>query len=235
MACARSAPEWPNLFYPENVFRVTLPRKSKFGELNWVLFHALRSLDWPLQRPRLLLQSSLLGSPPTASSGILSLSLSLSLSLARSLLEKRRGNVLAFSDGTSSVVRLTAVLFTLFLAGPPSLLSPFPLLPLAAPSLFLLIKIASRYDLQPSDAMRKSSRLRARPLQTKRPRLWCCIDTVFHGVSRNISFYLIAYGRSDPQGEGEGAPLLRRASGLPDWFPLFRGTGSRGGLLERQT
>ena len=45
MACARSALEWPNSFYPENVFRVTLPRKSKFVGLNWVLFHALRSLD----------------------------------------------------------------------------------------------------------------------------------------------------------------------------------------------
>jgi len=47
MACARSVLVWPNSFYPENVFRVTLPRKSKFGGLNWVLFHTLRSLDCP--------------------------------------------------------------------------------------------------------------------------------------------------------------------------------------------
>lgn len=46
-ACARSMLVWPNSFYPENVFRVTLPRKSKFDGLNWVLFHALRSLDCP--------------------------------------------------------------------------------------------------------------------------------------------------------------------------------------------
>lgn len=77
VACARSALEWPNSFCPENVFRVTAPRKSKFGRLNWVLFHALRSRSTArcsrdFCRPSL--QPSVLARQPS--------SLSLSLSLA---------------------------------------------------------------------------------------------------------------------------------------------------------
>lgn len=119
MACARSALEWPNSFYPENVFRVTLPRKSKFGGLNWVLFHALRSLDCPLQQPRLLLQPSIV---PTILQPVLPLPLTL---------DKRRNNVLAFSSEISSVVQPATCTFLLYF---------WPFLPP-----FLLIKIAGRY------------------------------------------------------------------------------------------
>jgi len=108
MACARSALEWPNSFYPENVFRVTLPRKSKFVGLNWVLFHALRSLDcssrdfccYTLQRTDY---------PPVILS--LSLSLSLFLSLYFSLSRALQQRTLAFSNGISSVVRPAACTF----------------------------------------------------------------------------------------------------------------------------
>lgn len=172
MACARSAPEWPNSFYPENVFRVTLPRKSKFGGLNWVLFHALRSLGWPLQRPRLLLQPSPRNPPTRRPRPPASSSLRLPLALGKA----RRGSVLAFSSGTSSVVRPTTVLFTLFLAGP-TLAPSFPF-------------NKNRWPLRStsSDAMRRSSRLCKRT----RPRYNGCVCsgvstryfTAFHGIFR---------------------------------------------------
>lgn len=128
MACARSALEWPNSFCPENVFRVTAPRKSKFGGLNWVLFHALRSLDCPPQ-PRLLPPPSSFRSPPSTLSAVCrSLPSAFSLSLAR--------HVAAFSDGILAlVVRLTFFLyFSPFLSLSLTLSNPS--------SPFLLIKIA---------------------------------------------------------------------------------------------
>lgn len=76
-------------FYSENVFRVTLLRKSKFGGLNWVLFHALRSPDCPLQQPRLLLQ-------PSAIPTILPLYLALSKSAATTYSRFLAGSLLLF-------------------------------------------------------------------------------------------------------------------------------------------